>query len=91
MLMRVAVFFGVIFGIVFGVTYAKRNAANRKRIKGIERELRALAAGLAEGVYDKPQYDALTQAILERCRAAGIAVPPGLDREQPMTEQGEQS
>lgn len=75
MLLRVAVLGGVVFGIAFGIAYARRSATQRKRIEGIRNDLQALKSGLENGVYDRPEFDALTAAIYRKCEAEGIDVP----------------
>jgi hypothetical protein len=74
-LLRLAILGGVVFGIVFGIVYARRSASQRKRMEGIRDDLLALKAGLENGVYDRPEFDALTADIYRKCEEEGIDVP----------------
>jgi hypothetical protein len=75
LLIRLVILFAAIFGIFFGVTRALRSAQQRKALKKIEDDIKALKAGAAEGLYTKPEYDQLTRKIYEACEAQGIDVP----------------
>ena len=75
LVIRLVILFGVIFGVFFGVTRALRTAQQRKALKRIENDIKALKAGVAEGIYTKPEYDELTRKIYEACDAQGIDVP----------------
>ncbi len=75
LLLRVAVLAGVVFGVFFGIAYARKSASQRRRIEEIRRDLLALKAGLENGVYDRPEFDALTAAIYQKCSEEGIDVP----------------
>jgi len=82
LLIRLVILFAAVFGLFFGVTRALRSAQQRKALKRIENDIKALKAGVAEGLYTKPEYDDLTRKIYEACEAQGIDVP---DLDEPPT------
>lgn len=75
LLIRLTVLFAVVFGVVFGITRAVRANAHSKQARRIQDDIRALKAGIEQGLYSQPEYEVLARKLVEDCEREGIDVP----------------
>lgn len=75
LLIRVVVLAAVVFGVAYGITRALRANAHGKEARRIQDEIRALRAGIEQGLFDQKEYEELAQKLKQDCAREGIDVP----------------
>jgi hypothetical protein len=80
LIVRLTVLFAVVFGVIYGITRALRANAHSKEARRIQADIRALKAGIEQGLYSQHEYEQIVQKLASDCEREGIDVPNLPDR-----------